>query len=47
MFLHTTALGDKCSGLTYLAMMWLVPSPPERSAIMKAVCELTAKQGIH
>ena len=37
MFFHTTAFGDKYSGLTCLALMWFVPTPPERSAIMKVV----------
>ena len=37
MFFHTIAFGDKYSGLTCLALMWFVPTPPERSAIMKVV----------
>ena len=37
MFFHTTAFGDKYSGLTCLALMWFVTTPPERSAIMKVV----------
>ena len=51
MFFHRTALGDKSSDLTCLAMMWLVPTPPEQSAIMKVVYHVVnwqlSKQGIH
>ena len=37
MFFHTTAFGYKYRGLTCLALMWFVTTPPERSAIMKVV----------
>ena len=37
MFFRTTVLGDKSSDLTCLAMMRLVPTLPERSAIIKVV----------